>query len=678
MSTSSTQNLGRVLLAIALAGAIQLLPTAVLAQGLTSGTIKIIPNSTATPGAAETVTFGIPFAACTVSGANRNDQFKLKNESGVEVPVFVKETITWPTHNPCAVESTRALKVQFVFDATGGEKEYSWDLTTRNTANDLTEDTSHDEVLTAKVATKGALMEPTVFAIHDPDYLVQSGVIPPTIAVPDVIPAADTYDSGFYPDVWEYYARDFDFTTSDVANWLFDRTSTAYRQAVRRGDVEHYREAYLHHEFWVSKLETTGATSNNNCVGGFDMGGKAAEFNCDAKYIYLEPEKLHLALTGDDSWEPGANIFAANRNDMFIQIASILFEGTNRASSSTGAVTPTGFSAPYAELDDDFTERKTGIGFTTVLAACELTGDSTTCDNLNTIFDNIYNMSKNTVDGVGVTGYLSHSWRKHEFVERQWVGNLASKSGTTITVENTFGDLTPLGGTDGTDRPLKAGDTITLTNQFIGTDYVLASDAVDLGGGIWQLVTTVAVTEALGDSVFADDYDLLGDRAFSPWMTAQIAGGLWQYYQFTNDPVRKARTEELLLGFGRASVAYAIDLGINNAGTVQRTTTTLENLVENAFGVELKNGGFFEVGCGLTKAPMLRYVASAAQAQPGVDVSTEFAHFMAGDSGDFADLHLPELSFIVSLGAFFETDQDKKAAMLQFLEDSHDWFDQFA
>lgn len=678
MFRSATQFFTNSPIKIALVFVLQLVANSTLAQGLTSGTIQIIPNSTATPGVSETVTMGIPFAACTVTGVDRNNQFKLKDENGAEVAIFVKETMTWPSRAPCSEASTRALKVQFVFNATGGQKEYSWDLTGRTVANDIAEDTTHDEVTTAKVATKGSLMEPTVFAIHDPDYLVQSGIIPPTVPVPDVIPVADTYDSNYYPDVWEYYARDFDFTTSSAANWLFDRTSAAYKQAIRRGDVEHYREAFLHHEFWISKIEDTGAASSNNCVGGFDFDSKATSTNCDAKYIYLEPEKLHLALTGDDSWTPDANIYAASRDDMFVQMASILFDGTNRASFSNGAITATGFSTPYTDLDDLYTERKTGIGFTTTLAACELTADPTTCDNVDTIFDNIYDMAQNTVDGVGVTGYLSHSWRAHEFVNGQWVGNVASKSGTTFTVENVFGDLAPLGGTAGGEQPLKTGDTITLTNQFTGTDYTLASDAQDLGGGVWQLETTVAITEPIGDSVFADDYDLISDRAFSPWMTAQIVGGIWQYYHFTDDATQKTKAEELLRGFGRAIVAYALDLGLNNAETIQRTTTTLESLVESAFGVEIKNGGFFEVGCGLTKAPYVRYVAAASHAVPGVEFPTEYAHFIAGSGGDFADVHLPELIFIVSLGAFFETDQDKKKAMQQFLEDSMDWFDQYS
>lgn len=71
-----------------------------LAQGLTRGSITHYPNnttinaglnSTVVSTANEVVTVGIPFAACTLLSTDAN-KFRLFNQNGVEVPVFVKTT----------------------------------------------------------------------------------------------------------------------------------------------------------------------------------------------------------------------------------------------------------------------------------------------------------------------------------------------------------------------------------------------------------------------------------------------------------------------------------------------------------------------------------------------------------------------------------------------------------
>src|SRR5688572_19944436 len=99
------------------------------AASLTSATIQIVPNTLNTTLVRQTnerVTLGVPLAPCVVTDTNK---FRLFNQADTEVRVFVKPTLMWPAgKSNCATQSIRALKVQFVFDATGGTRNYRWDL----------------------------------------------------------------------------------------------------------------------------------------------------------------------------------------------------------------------------------------------------------------------------------------------------------------------------------------------------------------------------------------------------------------------------------------------------------------------------------------------------------------------------------------------------------------------
>ena len=198
--------------------------------------IRIIPNENAIPNSEELVTFGVPFPPCTL--LNRSD-FRLLNESEMEVPIFVKETISWGQRNDCQ-NSIRAIKVQFKFDATDGEKQYKWSLGGRNVATDITEESVYLGEIMSPNTSKAGFHEPRVFAITDPDYLVTSRIIPPTVPI-----TTEVYDTEYYPNRWISESEEYDYTVNSAANWLFDRVTTNYRQAIRRGELSHYREAYV-------------------------------------------------------------------------------------------------------------------------------------------------------------------------------------------------------------------------------------------------------------------------------------------------------------------------------------------------------------------------------------------------------------------------------------------------
>jgi hypothetical protein len=634
-----------------------------------ANSLTITPNSIATASATELVTVGIPFTACTLVNLT---SFKLLDELSREVPVFVKQTLSWHSRNACPT-AARAIKVQFAFDATAGVKTYVWNLDGRTTENDLTEQ-AVTEIVTDRDSIKGSFNEPRVFAINDPAYVVASGLLPPTSTQ-----TTSTFDDNFFPEKWEYDARDFDYTTSTASNWLFDRVSTNYKQAIRRGDVEYYREAYLSHEFWSDKVETTGTNTSvaDYCVGGFDMDKKSDTFGsggagCDPKYIYSEPFKLHLALTGDDSWLPTGPA-ETTRNGLFLRMADTLYAGSERcpntASCQAGAIATNGFSSPYVNIGDAYTERKAGFGLQTMLNICELTGDSTTCDRVDSVVNNMYLHMTANPDGLGNTGYLGHSWHLQEGSFIPYIGMIdSSTTGTSLTVNRAVEDLSLVLAPNMAIRvkATASGGASTSTNMTSLTGGASSS---------WVISIEDALSVAPPNSVKGGDegggnvnYLLKSDRVFSPWTQSIIADGLWQYYNWTENSGQKDKAKELIVGFANTIAAYAVD------GT--RINPTTKSLIESAYGVTVFDSGITgKIGCGLTVAPYTRYVANTLMGTSSMN--SDYAKHMFV-SGGFSDQHIPEALFQLSLGIHFETDVNKKIAMQALAADTIDYFDMWS
>ena len=711
-------------------GGMLLIPTAALAQ--LSSTIEIIPNPLATPTAAEVVTIGVPFASCALTDLS---MFTLKDEANGEVAIFIKETLGWPSRAPCAVASTRAAKVQFVFDATAGAKTYTWELTPRTTAMDIPEIPAPNEIGTALFAPsntsiaappiaggltftaprapidKTGYNEPRVFGINNAAYVVKSGIIPPTASI-----TGSTYDTGYFPNMWEWHSQEFDYDNSRAAHWLFDRVSTNYIQAARRGtdgasiedQIKYYREAYLSHEFYIDKIDDTGTdyalgtTPADYCLGGFNYDKEADHFTgggkgCDSKYIYAQPLKLHLALTGDDSFEPAmSNAKISSRDDLFFNMADVLFTGSQRSVGfQFGKVPATGFAVPF-EFADKYTERKSGLGLQTVLNVCELTLDGTVCGWADTIIENMYEHKTNNPDALGDLGYLGHSWFGHE-TPSPWIGEISADvtNSTTIVVDKTIGDVAKLV----VGNEINVGNSVNSGNwRFVMS---ISSNATNDLTEVWTIGLSAPVTVTAGSRVLARrkdlnnsippvgtdnsiNTDLDGDRAFSPWMQSNIADGVWQYYNWVKDdpadvPIatsvngmktRKEMAQELLLGFGEAIAKYSVD--------GRRLNPTTKIAIEVAFGVQIHTtAAYTPIGCGLTTSPMVRYGSGIIMDDSNPKLTDDFITYVSPNS-TAADQHIPENLFQLSLGIFFETDPAKKAAMEALANDMLDFYDRFS
>lgn len=594
------------------------------------------------------VTTGIPFAR---GALEHIDRFRLLDDQQVEVPVFSKPTLFWPDG------SIRALKVQWYH---AGKLQLSFQLGLRGTGALL--EMPVQEIPSTRAGRVG-FKEPAFFTLLDPAYLVTTGIIPPTTVAGD-----NDYDRIWYPASFAKRVATTDFETTYGSAWLFDSVSTIYQQTLRTGVMEQLCEAYLEHEFYMAHFEVEAqSTANltNAYVGRWDKSPG------DLKYTYLTPMKLHLALTGDDSWTPQEN---------GVPHASVADRDTFIKTVATKALTQPAIGAPYtaASMRRMFTERHTGFAFQQIFAAYEMTLDPTLLGHLNTAVDNLYNMMTNNPDGWGNHGYLSHSWDAHEGSYYGYLGRTPTfapvvvpstataeekeaalrQTFTEVTVHSPVGEdylKVPAGskikffpyGPNGVllDGPLVKNADGTLTAKFTAPVSIRSNQTLSfLGSG----------------SLGTESMNFEADRVFSPWMQAILADGLWQYYNFTTDEVVKSRIAALLLGFGRAITAYALD--------GKKMDPALKVQIEEAFGVTVTVGA---VSTATGLVPYTRYAATYLFGEPGG--APDLANYL-NNNGSFADQHTPEALFQISLALQFETDPAKKAAMRATADAMTRWF----
>jgi hypothetical protein len=128
------------------------------------------------------------------------------------------------------------------------------------------------------------LKGPRVIALLPPKWLCESLVAGPQVP---------TSRSGTYAAYEDVVERNFpgsvQYVNSQVySDWLFDRTSTWYKQYVRTGDPEFLDAAYRAANFVRLETELEGSDA-----GIFKLKGR------DLKYVYPQAMHLHFLLTGD-------------------------------------------------------------------------------------------------------------------------------------------------------------------------------------------------------------------------------------------------------------------------------------------------------------------------------------------------------------------------------------------
>ena len=330
-------------------------------------TIVLTPN--AEVGERELVSLGIPFAPGELTDAAL---VRIVDGDGGEVPAFVKPTLRWHWLDG----SIRAVKVQFFADPRRG---YGF-RTDQPRAMSIDAQPYDSGTRPGKM---GAPV-PRVIATLDPQWLVHSLVAGPQLAYD----GKRAYDR--YVDRQWQWARDVSYAGSH--GFLFDRSSVIGFQYVRNGRPEFFAEFYNSATFYLSHIKTGGRGGGwPDCTGGWEFDGVNA---CDAKYSYMTPQLLLVALAGDDTRIDDATVPHMVDNQV-----------------KGGWSSPLG---PYKGGGQWWTERHAGLALEHLVSAYELTGSPAIKQHVVELLGWLFDHQQKPPGGDPVTGAWTHSWQAHE------------------------------------------------------------------------------------------------------------------------------------------------------------------------------------------------------------------------------------------------------------------------
>ncbi len=333
--------------------------------------IELVRNGAS--GSEVAVTLGIPFPPGVLADSER---LRILDDAGREIPAQVTPTLRWHGKDG----SVRAVKVQLRSELRGDRARLRFAIGEARTLPAPEPWPFHEGLVDGSEG----LRVPGVLATLDPAWLSASLIAGPQAPASRATRAYDTY-----------FDRQFQWAgalpATDEIAWLFDRTTTLYKQYVRTGRADLLAAAIASYRFYMSKLVRDASPSSNACGGGWKFG----QVNpCDVKFVYIEPVLLALALSGDDSQHDEALV------DKMVQLWEL------------GGWS--GIRGPYMRAGQDFTERQAGLGLLAVVSAWELTGNA----SYRTMIDNrigwLLDHQRDNPDGLGDDGCWRHSWQMHE------------------------------------------------------------------------------------------------------------------------------------------------------------------------------------------------------------------------------------------------------------------------
>lgn len=322
------------------------------------------------------VSVGIPFAPGILKDAAK---VRVLGADGVEIPAHVQSTLLWHFRD----DSIRAVRAQFAIPMDGSTATAYFTIDRPRTL----EGTGWPYV-EGLVDGEAGLRVPAVLATLTPEWLTASLIAGPQLPAQ----RGNAYDG--YVDTQFAWAEKL--PAEDSTAWLFDRTTTLFKQYVRTGRADYLRAASLSYRFYMGHLRRSGrpfpySLNPHECVGGWQF----MKVNpCDVKYIYVEPILLALGLTGDDS-----------EHDTALVSHMIGLWASGGWSGISGA---------YTRLDQPFTERHAGLGLIQVVSAFEVTGDIDYRRDMERRIGALSAHQQRNPDGLPADGSWRHSWQVHE------------------------------------------------------------------------------------------------------------------------------------------------------------------------------------------------------------------------------------------------------------------------
>lgn len=316
-----------------------------------STTVTLTADVAITPTISEMVTIGLPIAEGVVTSA---DQIRVE-QSGVPLSVAVAAGLRWHWSD----NSLRSVTIQLHnVDMSSGNVVLTITDDGRNTASDLIMQPVLDGWVAAP-ANKAGMLHPRIFALHDPEYLAGTNLVPPYAAAPAV---QDGYEDLVLAQ-FNGWSGGLDYTASASANWLFDRSTAYFKNYMTTGRVEFLKEAILSKQYYFGFVRNDGvAPAASGGDGCWQRSGVAC---ADGKYIAPQQAKLAWALLGDDSqWTVG----------MINNMARQANLGWNQYACSGAAPSVESFG---------FTERSCGLTGLSQIVAYEMTADPVALTTLN-------------------------------------------------------------------------------------------------------------------------------------------------------------------------------------------------------------------------------------------------------------------------------------------------------
>ena len=275
-------------------------------EAATPVTVRLNPHAEAV-GADTLVTFGVPVPPGVLASV---DTVLVRDETGTEIPIFVKASGQYATMPPAAMlcsglSTTRApglrgVIVQFrrTFTSTA-PLSFVVDLDATPTQPRRAEEnarTGYRAANEGSYTSSFGVQEPRVYAQLPADWLSCSNLVANeralnTSAVPNNVKTnlSTFFDRAVTPSESQPYQ-----TGSEP--WLYDRATVFLTNYIRTGELKYLREGVRATQHYASLVNSSGYFSRANG---------------DAKYAYNESPFLGYLLTGDGTLLPKIPLVAA-------------------------------------------------------------------------------------------------------------------------------------------------------------------------------------------------------------------------------------------------------------------------------------------------------------------------------------------------------------------------------
>lgn len=521
-------------------------------------TVRLSIDPTLVSFGKELVTFGLPLAPGLISSTK---QIRV-SVGGAELPISCAEGLRWHWKD----NSLRSVSIQCVVDMGRGDVLLTIDASGRNTSTDLPWQPIDKGWTDSgfKDLDGRTLRSPRVLALHDLNYVADSGLLPPYLPPTSEDPASIGISA-----TARNFLESFPYAGKDYSAWLFDRPTTLFKLSLQITDLATRKQLLKHaaisKRHYFNYVVRTQYASTPEWIADhwWDFKRRAEDPNTSftygtTMYQYCQGAKLAWALLGDDTqWT----------TQMLLSWAANI----RRAPGTPGQDY---VSQPEYKYPASWNERLSGLCSLFHLNAWEITGDHVLRTNLDQRVANLRAHQQTRKpheieNGWPLSpGVFRHSWAGHDTGETPDYVAKAIRDypagATTITVTTDLSDF---------DVPRYVGKGFNIAGTS-GLDLVESTKNPD-GTWTWRfdkpLLKPIGPTSGIHTRTNTKLAPYVeSDQVFSPWMSVFIADYLWHQYHLIGNP----EIPEMLRRLGNAINEYGFLSRINENLTFTRDITS--------------------------------------------------------------------------------------------------------